>query len=427
MTSPKPTLIRAVSRWQIVGLSVNDVIGSGIYLLPAAAAALLGAASLWAILLAGLAVAMIILCYAQASSYFDQPGGHYLYAREAFGSFVGFEIGWMAWVTRVTSAAALSNGLVLAVIPLWPAAGGTAGRVAVIFAVTVLLTWINVLGVKNGARTAVILVICKMVPLLLFIAIGAFYVDSGRLTAYETIAPDSMGKAALLLLFAYAGFENTPAGAGEYQNPRRDIPFALMSMIVIVTITYSAITLVAIGTLPGLAASKAPLAEAAALFSGNGLKLALTMGAVVSIIGTLGNTALFGPRYLHAMAADGFGPAFLANVHPRWRTPAAAIVTQGVIAFVLAVSSSFVALALLSVIARLATYLSTTAAVIVLQRRFADRTDVLKLPGGPLIPVLAILLSLGLLASATWQNLAAGAIALGVGAVLYRFRRPTPA
>jgi amino acid transporter len=99
-----------VSRWQIVGLSINDVIGSGIYLLPAAAALLLGPASLWAVLLAGLAVSLLVLCYAQASSYFDQPGGAYLYTREAFGDFVGFEVGWMTWLTRIASAAGQGAG-----------------------------------------------------------------------------------------------------------------------------------------------------------------------------------------------------------------------------------------------------------------------------------------------------------------------------
>ncbi len=113
MTQPV-TLLRAVSRWQIVGLSINDVVGSGIYLLPAAAAALLGPASVWAILLAGFAVALIVLCYAQASSYFDQPGGAYLYTREAFGGFIGFEVGWMTWLTRISTFAALANALALA-------------------------------------------------------------------------------------------------------------------------------------------------------------------------------------------------------------------------------------------------------------------------------------------------------------------------
>ncbi|WP_043090850.1 APC family permease, partial [Xanthomonas sp. SHU 166] len=256
--APAPGLVRAVSRWQIVGLSINDVIGSGIYLLPAATAALLGPLSLWAVLLAGVAVALLVLCYAQAASYFDEPGGSYLYAREAFGRFAGFEIGWMIWLTRISSAAALSNGLADAVVRFWPAAAGGGARLAIVIGSLGLLTAINVIGVKSAARTGVALVIGKLVPLLLFVAIGVFYVDWSWAFSGKTPDPrdvGNLGEAALLLLFAYAGFENIPAAAGEYRNPRRDVPFALITMIVTVTLIYAAVQVVAQGTLPNVAQS----------------------------------------------------------------------------------------------------------------------------------------------------------------------------
>ena len=117
---------------------------------------------------------------------------------------------------------------------------------------------------------------------------------------------------------------------------------------------------VALGTLPGLAQSQTPLADAAARFGGGWLALVLTVGAAVSILGTNSNTIMLGPRYLHAMAMDGYGPRVLANIHPRFRTPAAAIVTVGVLSLVLALTGSFVQLALLSVVARLCTYIGTS-------------------------------------------------------------------
>lgn len=429
MTSDSTTdrgLVRAVSRWQIVGLSINDVIGSGIYLLPAATAALLGAGSVWAVLLAGLAVSLLVLCYAQAASCFDEPGGSYLYVREAFGRFVGFEVGWMTWLTRVASAAALSNGLALAVAHFWPAAAEGWGRALIIIGSLGLLTWVNLVGVKSAARTGVALVIAKLLPLAFFVIVGLFFVEWSRLDDAGLPPLDDMdrlGEAALLLLFAYAGFENIPAAAGEYRNPRRDVPFALLTMIATVTLIYVGVQVVAQGTLPGLAASKTPLADAASLFAGGGAALLLTVGAAVSILGTNSNTMLLGPRYLYALAADGYGPRVLAGVHPRWHTPAAAILTQGVLALALAFSGSFVQLALLSVVARLCTYIGTAAAVLVLQRRYAGRAETLRLPGGPVIPVAALLLSLALAASAEWSNLIAAGIALVVGAVIYLFRR----
>lgn len=424
MSQDPPTLLRAVSRWQLVGLSINDVIGSGIYLLPAAAAALLGAASLWAILLAGLAVALIVLCYAQASSYFDQPGGAYLYTREAFGGFVGFEVGWMTWLTRLSTMAALGNALALAIAPLWPAAAEGWTHDAVVIGCLLLLTWLNLIGVKSGARTGVVLVIGKMLPLAFFAVVGFAYVDWSLVTAASAPpAPGALTEAALLLLWAYAGFENTPAAAGEFKNPHRDVPFALLTMIAIVTFTYVVITAVALGTLPGIAQSKSPLAEAAAGFAGSPAVWLMTLGAALSILGTLNNTVLFGPRYAYALAADGAGPRALSHIHPVYRTPSVALWTQLAIAVPLALSGSFVQLALLSVISRLIAYVGTASSLLVLRKRFADRPDALHLPGGPLIPIGALLLSLSLLASAGWQNLAAAAAALAAGAVIWALRR----
>ena len=420
----RPTLVRAVSRWQLVGLSINDVVGSGVYLLPAAAAALLGPTSVWAVVLAGLAVAVLVLCFAEASSHFDEPGGGYLYTREAFGRFIGFEVGWMTWLARVASVASLSNGLTLAIAYLWPPASSGVPRAAIIILSIASLAWVNVVGVKSGARAAVGLVIAKMVPLAFFVVVGLFFMDWSQAAAWARPPAGTLGEAALLLLFAYAGFENAPAAAGEYRNPRRDLPFALLTMIVIITVTYALVQMVAQGTLPGLAESASPLAEAAGRFAGPGAALLLTVGATLSIFGNIGNTTLLGPRYLYALGVDGFGPRALANVHPRYHTPAVAIVVQSVLAMALALSGSFVQLAMLSVIARLTTYIGTAAAVPVLRRKYGTRPDAFRIPGGPTIPILALLLCLVFLMSAQWHNLVAGLVALVVGAVIYRFQRP---
>jgi APA family basic amino acid/polyamine antiporter len=416
-------LVRAVSRWQLVGLAINDVIGSGVYLLPAAAAALLGNASILAVVLAGLAVALLVLCFAEAASYFDEPGAGYIYTREAFGSFVGFEVGWMTWLARVASIASLSNGFALATAFLWPPAASGFPRVALIVGLIAVLTWINVVGVKQGARTAVVLTIAKTAPLVVFIAIGIFFVDWSVVTEMQTPPAGVLGEASLLLLFAYAGFENTPAAAGEYKNPQRDVPFALLTMIAIVMLVYTGAQLVALGTLPNVAQSQSPVAEAAGTFLGSAGALLMTLGAMISIGGNVGNTILVGPRYLYALAADGYGPRALARVHPKYRTPAASIITLAAVALALALTGSFVQLALLSIIARLTTYIGTAAAVPILRRKFGNRPNAVRLPGGPTIPVLALILSLAFLASAEWRNLVAGLIALVIGAIIYKFRR----
>jgi APA family basic amino acid/polyamine antiporter len=421
--SKNPTLVRAVSRRQLVALSMNDVIGSGVYLLPAAAAALLGNASILGVIVAGLAVALLVLCFAEASTYFDQPGGAYLYTREAFGPLVGFEVGWMTSLARVASIASLSNGFAQAAAYLWPAAGTGAPRAAIIVALISLLTWINVRGVKHGARTAVALLLAKTIPLVIFVIIGIFFVQWSTVSSMESPPVGSLGEAALLLLFAYAGFENTAAAAGEYRNPQRDVPFALLSMITLVTLLYTGVQLVALGTLPGVAQSLSPVAEAAGVFLGAFGVLLMTLGAMISIGGNVGNTVLVGPRYLFALARDGYGPRALGKVHPAYNTPAAAIITLSAVSLVLALTGSFVQLAMLSIIARMTTYIGTAAAIPILRRKFGPQPNAFRLPGGMTIPVLALLLSAALLASAEWKNLVAGAIALAIGAIIYRFRR----
>ncbi|MFL6194406.1 MAG: APC family permease [Thermoanaerobaculia bacterium] len=413
---------RAVSRWEIVGFSVNDVIGSGVYLLPAAAAAILGAASVGAVVLAGFAVLLLVLCFAEAASHFDRPGSAYVYTREAFGPLVGFEVGWMTWLARVASVSSLSVGFARALGYLWPAANVGVGKALAITIPLLVLTAINVAGVKSGVRTAVFLAITKTLPLLIFIFVGIFYVSVDLATSVVA-KPGSgtLGDAVLLLLFAYAGFENTAAPAGEFKNPRRDVPFALIVQIVIVTLIYSAVQWVALGTLPGVTGSETPLANAAARFLGSGGGLLMTVGGVISILGTNSNTVLSGPRYLYALAEDGFGPAFLARLHPRYRTPAAAIILQTAIALPLAFTGSFEALATLSAVARLATYFGTALSVPVLRRKLPP--GAVRLPGGPLIPIAAALLCVVFAASANMKNLIAGLAALAVGLVIYALRR----
>lgn len=419
-----PGLLRAVSRWQVVGLAVNDVVGSGIYLLPAGVAALIGAVSVWAVVLAGLAVALLVLCFAEAASYFDQPGGAYLYTREAFGNLVGFEVGWMTWLSRVAAIASLANGLLQASAYFWPAVGSGSLRVAILCGVILLLAWINIRGVKAGAHTAVALTIAKILPLVFFIVVGAWFIEGSRLGPPEIPHSGAMGRATLLLLFAYGGYENTSAAAGEYRNPRRDLPFALLFMVLSVTLIYTAVQAVAVGTLPGLAHSSSPLADAAGRFAGHWGAWLLTLGAMLSILGIMSSSTLTGPRYLFALACDGYGPHWVARVHPRYRTPALAIVVQTAVVIPLALSGSFVYLATMTVISRLAANVGTAAALPILRRRMADRKSAVRLPLGHTIPLAALAVSIALLVSAAVSNLLPILGALAIGAVVYYFRQP---
>src|SRR6266540_4225330 len=431
--------LRAVSRWEIVALSVNDVIGSGVYLiLPVAAAQLLGPASVWAILAAGFAVLLLVLCFAEASSLFDQAGGAIVYTRAAFGDFVCFEVGWMTWIARISSIAGLSVFFARAVGYLWPAARSGVGQYATIVLPLLALTGINVRGVKSGARTAVVLAWGKVLPLVLFVAVGLFWVNWTRVFPVPTPERANFMKAALLVLFAYAGFENTPAPAGEFVNPKRDVPFALITQIVIVTAIFTTVQLVAIGTVPNLGSSPTPLADAAAMMMGPVGGFILTLGAVLSVLGTNNNTVLAGPRYLYALAETGRLPAIFAKVHPRYRPPHVAILTQTGVALALILFDAGLHalypgklgvaedLAVLSAIARLATYMGTVLAVPVLRRKMPQTPRTIRLPGGDLIPIAAFAICLLFLSAAEKRNWIGGGIALAVGAAIYLSRRRAP-
>ena len=435
-TPEKTGFLRAVSRWEIVALSVNDVVGSGVYLiLPVAAATLLGPASVWAILAAGVAVLLLVLCFAEAGSLFDTPCGAIVYTRAAFGEFVGFEVGWMTWIARISSIAGLSVFFARAVGYLWDGANHGLGQVATIVVPLLALTWINVIGVKSGARTAVFLAWGKILPLVVLVAVGIFFVDWRRVFPVPMPESGNFTKAALLVLFAYAGFENTAAPAGEFKNPQRDIPFALVVQIAIVTAVYTLVQLVAIGTIPNLGQSQTPLADAGRLLMGPFGGFLLTIGAVLSVLGTNNNTVLAGPRYLYALAEKGRLPAAFTKIHPKYRTPHVAILTQtGVALALILIDAALHALtpgklgvaeelAVLSAIARLATYIGTCLAVPVLRRKLPSTPRTIRLPGGPTIPILALAVCLLFLSAAEAKNWIAGGIALAVGAAIYFSRR----
>jgi amino acid transporter len=263
----------------------------------------------------------------------------------------------------------------------------------------------------------------KILPLALFVIVGLFFIKGDRVWPVPLPAHEHFREAALLVLFAYAGFENIAAPAGEFKNPRRDIPFALFVMITSVTAIYALVQLVAIGTIANLGASKTPLADGMTEHLGAIGGLIMTVGAALSVLGTMNNTILAGPRYLYALSERGVLPAVFKKVHPTWHTPYVAILTQSSLAALLVLGGKAEALAELSMIARLATYVGTAAAVPILRKKMPKREGSLRLPGGPVIPIVALAICIVFLSSATTRNLIAGVIALAIGAVIFMSRK----
>jgi len=415
-------LRRALGRWDLTAIGINQVIGSAIFLLPADVARLVGPWGPVAFAAVGVLSLCIALCFAEVGSRFDRTGGPYLPAREAFGRFIGFEVGWMMWFTRVASQASVANGLSLALAFYWPVLAAGAPRIALVTILTLVLTWICVVGVKQSSWVVNALTIGKLLPLTLFILIGIWYVDPERWASMPGVTPDQVGSAVLLLIFAYGGYEVTGVLAGEASNPKRDVPFAFVMTLVTVTIIMTLTSVVATGVLPNIAEARTPLADGAALFMGVAGALMVSVGSSISMAGNNMGQILNGSRTIFALAENGDLPRWFARVHPGYRTPANAILFTAGVALLLALSGSFVFLAAVSAVARLVMYLAVCLATLVLRRR--QPTDemgpaLFVIPGGPVIPLLAAVVSFGILFGATTQQLAAGAAALVAGAVLF--------
>ena len=430
-----PGLRRALGKWDLTAIGVNQVIGSAIFLLPSQVAGLVGPWGPLAFAAVGLLSISIALCFAEAGSRFDSTGGPYLPARAAFGRFVGFEVGWMMWFSRVASHASVVNGLTLALAFYWPALAAGTPRASTITALTLVLTWINLRGVRQSSWVVNALTIGKLLPLAIFILGGIWFIDPSHFSGMPPVSREQASAAAILLIFAYGGYEVTGVLAGEAANPRRDVPFAFVAVLIIVSLVMSLTSLVATGILPDVAASRTPLADAAALFMGVGGAAMISIGSVVSMTGNNMGQLLNGSRTIFALAENGDLPRWFGKIHPEYRTPSNAILFGAGVALTLALTGSFVALAAVSAIARLVMYLAVCLSTLVLRQRDRDiaaqvgahYTDPIQavsppkfmVPFGPVIPVVASIVALGILAGATRAQLISGVAALAAGAVLY--------
>lgn len=419
-------LRRAIGRWDLVALLINGIVGAGIFGLPSRVHALLGSWALLAYVACAALVLLIVLCFAEVASRFDRTGGPYVYASEAFGPVLGFQVGWLAWLSRVTAFAALAHLFVdylghflPGIVAPWPRAG-------VVAAIVLGLGAINWLGVRNAARVGDAFTIAKLLPLLLFVAVGSWFVEPTRADFSAAAIPPSaaFSAAVLLLVFAFTGFESAVVPAGESRDPRRDLPFGLLVALAVVAPLYIAIQWVSLGTLPGLATSTRPLADAATTFLGEAGGALIALGALVSILGTLHGIMLAAPRMLFAMAEQCHLPAALARTHPRHRTPHLAIAAMALVLLVLALDGSFLAAVTVSTVARLLVYAATCSALPLLRRRAGAEPPHFRVRGGEFVALLALGLIVWLLLQAQLRELIQVALAIALGfVVLWLSRR----
>jgi amino acid transporter len=412
-------LLRAIRRWDLVALTINCIIGAGIFGLPSEVFARIGVYSLAAFVICGVAVTLIVLCFAEVSSRYRDTGGPYLYARDAFGPLVGFEVGWMMWISRLTAFAANCNLLVSYFGFFVPAAETTFWRAAIITAVVAGLAIVNIVGVRDAANLSNVLTAAKLAPLALFVAVGCFFIEPANFTAGPLPGYTDFSVSVLVLLYAFVGFEMAAIPSGEYLNPGRDLPRGLLQGLVVVLVFYMLIQLVAVGTLPGLGESNRPLSDAAGRFLGPLGAGLITAGAMVSIVGNLHVIMLVAPRLPFAMAERRELPKFIAATHRRFHTPHVAIAGTAAVMLALSLSGTFVYAATISVIARLFGYATTCLAVPMLRRKRDASPASFQVPAGTAVCVIALLLVVWLLSNSTAEQARDSAIAAAIGLLIY--------
>ncbi|HKQ78832.1 MAG TPA: APC family permease [Blastocatellia bacterium] len=415
-------LIRGIRRWDLVAVAINGIIGAGIFGLPSQIYAKIGPYSLIAFAACALVVGLVVLCFAEVGSRFSETGGPYLYAREAFGPVVGFEVGWLMWLARLMAFAANCNLLIQYLGYFHPGIAEGWARAGMIILTAVSLTAVNVVGVRNAALFSDVFTIGKLIPLALFIVAGLFFLEPGNFSAPAQPTISNFSESVLLLIYAFTGFEMAIIPAGETRDPQRNLPFAILTSLGIVVVVYIMIQVVCVGTFPELAASKRPLADASERFLGAIGASVITMGVVISIVGNLIVVILAGARLPFAMAGARELPRVFAATHERFRTPHVSIMTTGAVMLALALPGSFITALKISAIARLLAYVVTCAGLIALRRR--DEREMrfkaqFKAPAGVAVSIAALVLCVWLLAQCTGRDARDAAIATILGLLVY--------
>ena len=419
-------LVRGIGIPALTANIISSTIGAGIFVLPAAMSRGLGPAAPVAFICCAIAMVLFVTCFAIAGSRVSLTGGLYAYVEVAFGRYIGFLAGVLYGITALGAVAGVVNVLVNSIVIVAPFLGSGVMRIIVMIVVYGSLVVINVRGVRGGAGAVTVVTFAKLLPLLLFVCAGIFFIHPANLTWAAWPGSKSLGDAVILLIFAFVGIEVALIPSGEVKNPSRTVPRSAYLALVITTIIYITIQIVAQGTLGADLANykDAPLAEAAAKFLGNIGRTTLLVGATVSAFGFVTSDILSSPRIIFAFGRDGALPAWFAHVHPRYRSPDVAIVTYALLAFALSITGTFEQLAVLSNVAVLLMYLLCCAACwFLVQRDIRTDGQPFNFPGMKIVPALAIAAIVWILSHATVREFAVNGILLAIASVLYVMRR----
>jgi len=413
-------LPRNLGLWGIWMLVVNGLIGAGIFGLPSGAAALAGEYSVLVYAFCALLILPIILCFAELGSYFRGTGGPIRYGTLAFGPFVGFQGGWLYYLARLISFSANTVLLTDSIAYFIEGAGTGTGRIISLAVICVALSVINVLGSVESIRSMTLFTVIKFAVLILLPLGGFIILGSEVIPSFESPIPPSgdLGAAALLLIYAFVGFEGAVVPAGEAKRPERDMPLGLLLGLAVVAVLYMLIQLVSQAALPDLANSKTPLLDVSASLFGPVGAIVLMIGVAASVLANLVSSMFSATRVTYALSLEKSLPRWFGEVHTRYLTPANSVVFFGIAAFLLAAFGSFTVLAAMTVLSRLFLYGMSCAAIPKLRPQFRGEGRFI-LKGGYAIPVLGIGACLWLMLQVNSQSIWMTAIFVGIGSLLF--------
>jgi len=394
VSNPDALLERAIGVRQLVATICNYTVGSGIFALPATAAAQLGTAAPLAYLVCAAVMLLVVASFAEAGSRISASGGPYAYIEAAFGPFIGLLAGVFLVVSALSGVAVVTtlftgSALALANIPSTPVANGTLAIVVLTAA-----TFFNVRGVQSGVRVVELMTAAKLIPLIGFVIVGAAFIEPANLTWTATATPDAatvLGTSGIVI-FAFMGIESAVGPSGEVRDPSRTVPRAVFLALTLVCLLYLAVQAVAQGILGGELGNTriTPLAAAAGSAIGEPGRLVMLAGATVSMLGFLFGAGLVNPRIVFALARDGFLPRYIAGVHEVYHTPHRSIVACAVVVAVMALTGTFERLLIISNIAGLVVYAMVAVAALALRRQDVRAGgEPFRCPGGPLVHLLA--------------------------------------
>jgi amino acid transporter len=426
----EPALRRVIGMRGLAAAIFNITVGAAIFVLPAHVAGSLGAAAPLAYLVCAIATALVALCIAEAGSRVPQSGGPYAYVETALGPYAGYLCGVLLWLGITLAMAAVATVFADAVSGLVPRLGGQLPRAVLLIVVIASLAVVNIRGAALGSHVSGIATVAKVIPLIAFVAFGLSHVQAGNLALGSFPSLARLGESGLLLMFAFFGMESALQVSGEVRDAARAVPRAIALAVAGVGVLYIAVQLVAQGILGSALAApetaSAPLAAAAVQFAGPIGSTLILIAMIVSTFGFLTATMLSTPRTLFALAVDHYLPQPLASVHGAHHTPHVAIAIQGVIVCAIAITGTYVKLAIVANVAVLLVYLACAVAAWRLRRLDVGAAEKpFVMPAGRVVPWVAAGLIVALLARATAQAvlLTGGVTAAASLAFLARRRR----